>query len=144
MPLPIQSSSSASATAARRKSLEQIMSENEAHGLKRSLTATQLILLGVGSTIGAGIYVMTGTAAAEYAGPSVLVSFVVAALACLFTAFSYGELSSTLPVSGSAYSYAYISMGEKVAWIVGWLLLLEYGISCAAVAAGLSGYASSL
>ncbi|KXV30075.1 amino acid permease [Gluconobacter japonicus] len=143
MPLPIQSSASA-ATTARRKSLEQIMSENESHGLKRSLTATQLILLGVGSTIGAGIYVMTGTAAAEYAGPSVLISFVVAALACLFTAFSYGELSSTLPVSGSAYSYAYISMGEKVAWIVGWLLLLEYGISCAAVAAGLSGYASSL
>lgn len=144
MSLPIQSSSSDAAPTARRKSLEQIMSENESHGLKRSLTATQLILLGVGSTIGAGIYVMTGTAAAEYAGPSVLISFVIAAMACLFTAFSYGELSSTLPVSGSAYSYAYISMGEKVAWIVGWLLLLEYGISCAAVAAGLSGYASSL
>ncbi|EHH68511.1 amino acid permease [Gluconobacter morbifer G707] len=120
------------------------MFENDTSGLKRSLTATQLVVLGVGSTIGAGIYVMTGTAAAEYAGPSILISFVIAALACLFTAFSYGELSSTLPVSGSAYSYAYISMGERVAWIVGWLLLLEYGISCAAVAAGLSGYASSL
>jgi len=101
-------------------------------------------MLGVGSTIGAGIYVMTGTAAAEYAGPSILVSFVIAALACLFTAFSYGELSSSLPVSGSAYSYAYVSMGERAAWTVGWLLLLEYGISCAAVASGLSGYATSL
>ncbi|MFT9220075.1 amino acid permease [Gluconobacter oxydans] len=128
----------------RRKTLEQVLFENDTNGLKRSLTATQLIILGVGSTIGAGIYVMTGTAAAEYAGPSVLISFVIAALACLFTAFSYGELSSTLPVSGSAYSYAYISMGEKAAWMVGWLLLLEYGISCSAVAAGLSGYASSL
>lgn len=128
----------------RRKTLEQIMAEYNNSGLKRSLTATQLIMLGVGSTIGAGIYVMTGTAAAEYAGPSILISFVIAALACLFTAFSYGELASSLPVSGSAYSYAYVSMGEGAAWTVGWLLLLEYGISCAAVASGLSGYATSL
>lgn len=129
---------------ARRKPLEQILAEFHNNGLKRSLSATQLVLLGVGSTIGAGIYVMTGTAAAEYAGPSVLISFVIAALACLFTAFSYGELASSMPVSGSAYSYAYVSMGETAAWTVGWLLVLEYGISCAAVASGLSGYATSL
>lgn len=131
-------------SSARRKPLDQIVAEFETHGLKRSLTATQLVLLGVGSTIGAGIYVMTGTAAAEYAGPSIIISFVIAALACLFTAFSYGELASCMPVSGSAYSYAYVSMGEGAAWTVGWLLLLEYGISCAAVASGLSGYATSL
>lgn len=135
---------SARPESARRKPLEQIMTEFQTHGLKRSLTATQLVLLGVGSTIGAGIYVMTGTAAAQYAGPSILLSFIVAALACLFTAFSYGELASCMPVSGSAYSYAYVSMGERAAWTVGWLLLLEYGISCAAVASGLSGYATSL
>ncbi|GAJ29369.1 amino acid permease [Acidomonas methanolica] len=128
----------------RRKPLDQILAEFETNGLKRTLTASQLVLLGVGSTIGAGIYVMTGTAAAEYAGPSILLSFVIAALACLFTAFSYGELASSMPVSGSAYSYAYVSMGEVAAWTVGWLLVLEYGISCGAVASGLSGYATSL
>lgn len=101
------------------------MRENNTHGLKRSLTATQLVMLGIGSVIGAGIYVTIGTASAEFAGPSVMVSFVIAALACLFTALAYGELASTLPVSGSAYSYAYITMGEKAAWVVGWLLLLE-------------------
>lgn len=129
---------------ARRKTLAQITAENEHHGLKKSLTATQLLLLGVGTIIGAGIYVMTGTAAAEYAGPAVMLSFVLAAIGCLFTALCYGELASTYPVSGSAYSYAYISMGEKMAWTVGWVLLLDYGISCTAVAAGLSGYANSL
>lgn len=136
---------SPSSGGARRKPFEQALADcDSTGGLKRSLSATQLVLLGIGSIVGAGIYVMTGTAAAEYAGPSVLLSFVLAALACLFTAFSYGELASTLPVSGSAYSYAYISMGEKAAWLAGWLLLLEYGVSCAAVASGLSGYAVSL
>jgi len=127
-----------------RKSIEQIEQEAHNHGLTRSLSAFQLIMLGIGSTIGAGIYVMTGTAAAEYAGPAILLSFVVAGLSCLFTALSYGELSSTMPVAGSAYSYAYVSMGEVAAWATGWLLLLEYGISCAGVASGFSGYATSL
>lgn len=128
----------------RRKTLDQITAENDSHTLKRSLTATQLLFMGVGTTVGAGVYVMTGTAAANYAGPSVLLSFLIAAAACLFTALCYGELASTFPVSGSAYSYAYISMGEKTAWTVGWLLLLEYGISCTGVASGLSGYLTSL
>lgn len=127
-----------------RKSLAQIEAETNSHGLKRSLGALNLTMLGIGSTIGAGIYVMTGTAAANYAGPAILLSFLVAGLACLFTALSYGELASTMPVSGSAYTYAYASMGELAAWIVGWLLLLEYGISCAGVASGFSGYATSL
>ncbi len=127
----------------RRKSLERIEQENGAQRLTRTLGPLQLTMLGVGSTIGAGIYVMTGTAAANYAGPSILLSFVVAGLACLFTALAYGELASAMPVSGSAYTYAYVSMGEAWAWGVGWLLLLEYGISCAGVAAGFSGYAVS-
>ena len=127
-----------------RKSLAQIEAETDSHGLKRSLGALNLTMLGIGSTIGAGIYVMTGAAAANYAGPAILVSFLVACLACVFTALSYGELASTMPVSGSAYTYAYASMGEVAAWVVGWLLLLEYGISCAGVAAGFSGYATSL
>ena len=127
-----------------RKTLEQIEAETHSAGLKRSLGALNLTMLGIGSTIGAGIYVMTGTAAANYAGPAILLSFVVACLACVFTALSYGELASTMPVSGSAYTYAYASMGELAAWVVGWLLLLEYGISVAGVAAGFSGYATSL
>lgn len=128
----------------RRKSLQRIEKENSTQRLSRILGPLQLTMLGVGSTIGAGIYVMTGTAAANYAGPSILLSFIVAGVACLFTALSYGELASSMPVSGSAYTYAYVSMGERWAWAVGWLLLLEYGISCAGVAAGFSGYAVSL
>ncbi|MFT9189289.1 MAG: amino acid permease, partial [Acetobacter orientalis] len=102
----------------RRKSLERIEAENSAQRLSRSLGPLQLTMLGVGSTIGAGIYVMTGTAAANYAGPSILLSFIIAGLACLFTALSYGELASAMPVSGSAYTYAYVSMGEGWAWAV--------------------------
>ncbi|WP_203414791.1 APC family permease [Entomobacter blattae] len=120
-----------------------MQAELHSHGLKRSLGRFQLTMLGIGSIVGAGIYVMTGMAASVYAGPAILVSFVVAGLACLFTAFSYGELASVMPVSGSAYSYAYLSLGEVFAWGVGWLLLLEYGISDASVAAGFSGYLTS-
>ena len=131
-------------TPLRRKTLARIEKENGQQRLKKTLGPLQLTMLGVGSTIGAGIYVMTGTAAADYAGPSILLSFIVAGIACLFTALSYAELASVMPVSGSAYTYAYVSMGEGWAWAVGWLLLLEYGISCAGVAAGFSGYAASL
>lgn len=128
----------------KRKSLEQITKEANSHGLRRCLGPWQLTTIGVGATIGAGIFVMTGTAAANYAGPSVVLSFIVAAIACLFTAFSYGELSSTIPVAGSAYSYAYTSLGEKFAWAVGWLLLLEYGVTAISVASGFSSYSVSL
>ncbi|EUK19309.1 APC family permease [Commensalibacter papalotli (ex Servin-Garciduenas et al. 2014)] len=128
----------------KRKSLEQITQEANSHGLKRCLGPWQLTTIGVGATIGAGIFVMTGTAAANYAGPAVVLSFIVAAIACLFTAFSYGELSSTIPVAGSAYSYAYTSLGEKFAWAVGWLLLLEYGVTAISVASGFSSYSASL
>ena len=127
-----------------RKPVAHVEAEIAAHGLKRTLGPLNLTMLGVGSTIGAGIYVMTGTAAANYAGPAVLLSFLLAGLACVFTALSYGELASVMPVSGSAYTYAYVAVGEVFAWITGWLLLLEYGISTAAVATGFSGYATSL
>ncbi len=127
-----------------RKPIADVEAEIASHGLKRTLGPLNLTMLGVGSTIGAGIYVMTGSAAAHYAGPAVLLSFLLAGLACAFTALSYGELASVMPVSGSAYTYAYVAVGEVFAWVTGWLLLLEYGISTAAVAAGFSGYATSL
>ena len=91
-----------------RKPVAHVEAEIAAHGLKRTLGPVNLIMLGVGTTIGAGIYVMTGTAAANYAGPAVLLSFLLAGLACAFTALSYGELASVMPVSGSAYTYAYV------------------------------------
>ncbi|MDI2112163.1 APC family permease [Commensalibacter nepenthis] len=128
----------------KRKSLEQITKEADSHNLHRCLGPWRLTTIGVGATVGAGIFVMTGTAAANFAGPAVVLSFIIAAIACLFTALSYGELSSTIPVAGSAYSYAYTSLGEKFAWAVGWLLLLEYGISAVSVASGFSSYSVSL
>jgi basic amino acid/polyamine antiporter, APA family len=127
-----------------RKSLASIQSESQTHGLKRSLGPVQLMLLGIGCIIGAGIYVMTGTAAANYAGPAVIVSFLIAGLACGFTALCYAELASTLPVSGSSYTYTYAALGEVFAWSLGWLLMLEYGLAGSALAVGLSGYLASL
>lgn len=131
----------------KRKSLETLSplaASEEDKGLKRCLGPWRLTMLGVGSTVGAGIFVMTGTAAANFAGPAIILSFILASIACLFTALSYGELASTFPTAGSAYSYAYVSLGEKFAWIVGWLLLLEYGISSVSVASGFSSYSVSL
>ncbi|AKM09486.1 amino acid permease [Croceicoccus naphthovorans] len=127
-----------------RKSLADIHVDIQSNGLKRSLGPVQLVLLGIGCIVGAGIYVMTGAAAANYAGPAVLLSFVLAGLACGFTGLCYAELASTLPVSGSSYSYTYASLGEVAAWTIGWLLMLEYGLAGSALAAGLSGYLSSL
>ncbi len=109
-------------------------------GLRRCLSATDLVLLGIGGIIGAGIFVLTGIAAATDAGPAIVVSFLVAGLACAFTALSYAELASAIGGSGSAYGYAYAGLGEIVAWIVGWDLVLEYGVATAAVAIGWSGY----
>jgi APA family basic amino acid/polyamine antiporter len=126
-----------------RKPVSQIQSECEKSELKRSLGALNLISLGIGCIIGAGIFVMTGQAAAQYAGPAIMLSFVLAGLACAFAGLCYAELASTLPVSGSAYTYAYASLGEVFAWIMGWLLLLEYGLAASTVAVGWSGYVVS-
>ena len=127
-----------------RKSVSKIQDEGNNHELKRSLSAMNLISLGIGCIIGTGIFVLTGQAAAQYAGPAVMISFVLAGLACAFAALCYAELASALPVSGSAYTYAYATLGETVAWAMGWLLILEYGLASATVAVGWSGYVVSL
>jgi len=128
----------------RRKSVAQIQAEHEHGELKRSLGALNLVLLGIGCIIGTGIFVLTGRAAAQWAGPAIMISFVITGLLCAFVALCYAELASALPVSGSAYSYTYTSMGEIVAWIMGLLLLLEYGLAASTVAVGWSGYFVSL
>src|SRR5450432_4371316 len=127
-----------------RKSVGQIQAEHEHGELKRSLGALNLVLLGIGCIIGTGIFVLTGRAAAQYAGPAIMISFVITGLLCTFVALCYAELASVLPVSGSAYSYSYVSMGEIVAWIMGLLLLLEYGLAASTVSVGWSGYFVSL
>ncbi len=127
-----------------KKSVQAIQQEAEACQLKRSLSALNLISLGIGCIIGAGIFSLTGQQTAVYAGPAIMISFVFAAMACAFAALCYAELASTLPVSGSAYTYAYATLGELAAWIMGWLLLLEYGIAASTVAVSWSGYMVSL
>ena len=110
------------------------------HGLKRCLSAWDLAFLGIGAIIGTGIFVLTGIAAATQSGPAVMLSFVIAGLACAFAALSYAELSASVGGCGSAYGYSYAAFGEMIAFIIGWDLLLEYGISVAAVANGWAGY----
>lgn len=108
--------------------------------LRRTLTGTQLILLGIGAVIGAGIFVLTGQAAAEHAGPAIMLSFVLAGIACAFAGLCYAEFAAMMPVSGSAYSYSYATLGEFVAWFIGWCLVLEYLFAASTVAVGWSGY----
>jgi basic amino acid/polyamine antiporter, APA family len=118
-----------------------------AHGggeLKRVLTARHLIMLGIGAVIGAGIFVITGQAAALHAGPALVISFIIAGFACALAGLCYAEFAAMLPVSGSAYSYSYATLGEYVAWFVGWNLVLEYLFAAATVAAGWSGYFNEL
>ncbi len=128
----------------RKKSVDQVQSEFDHGELKRTLGPIHLVLFGIGCIIGAGIFVRTGTAAAQYAGPAVILSFVIAGIVCAFAGLCYAELASMLPVSGSAYTYAYTTIGEFGAWIMGALLLLEYALAASVVAVGWSGYAVSL
>ncbi len=127
-----------------KKPVEDVINESKSGHLKRSLGAWNLISLGIGAVIGSGIFVIVGTASALHAGPAIVLSFILAGIASGFTALCYAELASTLPVSGSAYTYSYVSLGEIFAWIMGWLLILEYGVSSATVAVGWSGYFNSL
>ena len=127
-----------------RKTVAQVQRETETSELKRSLGPWNLVFLGIGCIIGAGIFVRTGNAAALHAGPAVLLSFVVAGIVCAFAGLCYAELSSTLPVSGSAYTYSYTTLGEFAAWVMGALLLLEYGLAASVVSVGWSGYVVSL
>jgi APA family basic amino acid/polyamine antiporter len=115
----------------------------EKNSLKRSLTKWNLVTLGIGAIIGAGIFVLTGQAAASYAGPGIVISFIVAATACTFAGLCYAEFASLIPISGSAYTYSYATMGEFIAWIIGWDLILEYLFGASTVAVGWSGYVVS-
>ncbi|MBN8281209.1 MAG: amino acid permease [Gammaproteobacteria bacterium] len=127
-----------------RKTVEQMHAEHAKGELKRTLGALNLVLLGIGCIIGTGIFVLTGRAAANFAGPGIMISFIITGLLCTFVALCYAELASAVPVSGSAYSYSYAAMGEMAAWIMGLLLVLEYGLAAATVAVGWSGYLVSL
>lgn len=129
-----------------KKSIKTLLNEAQEsqHVMKRSLGAVTLIAMGIGAIIGAGIFVLTGQAAAEYAGPGILISFILAALICVFAALCYAEFASLIPISGSAYTYAYATMGELIAWIIGWGLTMEYLFSAATVSVGWSGYIVSL
>jgi APA family basic amino acid/polyamine antiporter len=127
------------------KPIEKAAEEKEAtHSFKRVLNGFHLILLGIGSIIGTGIFVLTGTAAAGHAGPALAISFIISGLGCLCAGLCYAEFASTIPLSGSAYSYAYATIGEFLAWIIGWDLILEYLVGAATVASGWSGYAVKL
>jgi basic amino acid/polyamine antiporter, APA family len=126
----------------RRKPVATLMAEagGGSSSLKRALGALDLTLLGIGAIVGAGIFVLTGVAAAEYAGPAIVISFVVSGFACAMAALCYAEFAAMIPVAGSAYSYSYATMGELVGWIIGWDLVLEYAVASGGVAVGWSGY----
>ena len=129
------------------KPIKAILAEaNEAHehSLKRALGPINLITIGIGGIIGAGIFVLTGTAAAQFAGPAIVISYIIAGIGCIFAGLCYAEFASMLPIAGSAYTYGYATMGEIVAWIIGWALVLEYAFGAATVAVGWSGFVSSL
>ncbi len=126
------------------KSVDQLRADAEhSHGMKRALTAMDLVLLGIGAIIGTGIFVLTGRAAAVNAGPAVALSFIAAGFASVFAGLCYAEMAAMIPIAGSAYTYSYATMGELVAWIIGWDLILEYLVAAAAVSVGWSGYVSA-
>ncbi len=130
-----------------RKSVADIVGSADAeggHSLSKALGATSITAMGIGAIIGAGIFVLTGTAAAQFAGPSIILSFVLGGIACAFVGLCYSELAAMLPVCGSSYTYTYATLGEIFAWIIGWDLILEYAMGAATVAVGWSGYIVSL
>ena len=126
----------------RLKTLENMLSEANGRGqeLKRTLTAANLVALGIGCIIGTGIFVLTGTAAANHAGPALTISFIISALGCVMAGLCYAEFAAMIPIAGSAYSYSYATLGEFIAWFIGWDLILEYLFASATVAVGWSGY----
>ena len=127
-----------------KKPLEQLLAQaqDSEKGLKRSLSAYNLVALGIGAIIGAGLFSITGVAAATNAGPAITISFVVAAFGCAFAGLCYAEFASMIPVAGSAYTYSYATLGEFIAWIIGWDLVLEYALGAATVAISWSRYLS--
>src|SRR5437867_2902681 len=129
---------------ATRKSLVDLQAEAGKPTLRRALGPLNLTALGIGSIIGTGIFVLTGTAASQNAGPALIVSMIIAGVGCAFAGLCYAEFSAMIPVAGSAYTYAYATMGELLAWIIGWDLIREYALATATVAVGWSGYFRSL
>jgi len=129
-----------------KKPLEQVLAQaaDNEKGLKRTLGATNLVALGIGAIIGAGLFVRTAAASAEAAGPAVTLSFVVAAIGCAFAGLCYAEFASMIPIAGSAYAYSYVTMGELVAWIIGWALIMEYALGAATVSIAWSEYLNNL
>jgi APA family basic amino acid/polyamine antiporter len=128
----------------RKKDIALLTPEESQGQLKRTMGMLDMILLGIGCVIGTGIFVITGVAAAENAGPGIIISFIISGLACLFTALAYAELASMVPVAGTVYAYSYASIGEIAAWITGWCLILEYSVGASVVAAGWSGCMASI
>lgn len=128
----------------RTKSITAMRTLAQSSGMKKSLGAMDLILLGIGCVIGTGIFVLTGVAAAQYAGPAVMASFIISGIACAFAGLAYAEFASIVPSAGSAYTYTYASLGEFLAFLVGWNLILEYTVTSSAVASGWSGYVVGL
>ena len=130
----------------RTKSIEQSIADTDDpdHKLRRDLTAVDLVVFGVGVIIGAGIFVLTGTVAASNSGPALALSFLIAAIACGLAGLCYAEFASTVPVAGSAYTFSYATLGELVAWIIGWDLVLEFTIGAAALSVSFSGYLQEL
>src|SRR5881398_3592846 len=129
-----------------KKPIAQLMaaSAETEKGLKRTLGVGSLIALGIGAIIGAGLFVRTAAAAGEHAGPAVTLSFIVAAIGCAFAGLCYAEFASMIPIAGSAYTYAYTTMGELVAWIIGWALILEYALGAATVSIAWSEFLNKL
>ena len=128
----------------RKKSIDELQAVAAASGMLKNLAAIDLLMLGIGAVIGTGIFVLTGVAAAKYAGPAVPLSFILSGLTCALAGLAYAEFASIVPASGSAYTYAYASLGEFIAFIVGWNLILEYTVTSSAVAVGWSGYVVGL
>src|SRR5204862_2545134 len=127
-----------------KKSLDALRADAQRGLPKRSLGPLNLTALGIGSIIGTGIFVLTGTAASQNAGPALVISMLISAVGCAFAGLCYAEFASMVPVAGSAYTYAYATAGELFAWIIGWDLILEYALSTSTVAVGWSGYFVSL
>src|SRR6185312_3134547 len=129
-----------------KKTIQQLLatSTEGEHTLKRTLTAGNLVALGIGAIIGAGLFVRTAAAAGEHAGPAVTISFIIAAIGCAFAGLCYAEFASIIPIAGSAYTYAYATMGEIIAWIIGWALVLEYALGAATVSISWSEYINNL
>src|SRR5437763_14340125 len=129
----------------RRKSVTELQQEAQTdHSLKRALGALNLTMLGIGAIIGTGIFVLTGTVAAQNSGPAVVLSFVLAGVASIFAALCYSEFASLVPMAGSAYTYGYATLGELLAWIIGWDLILEYALGAVTVSIGWSGYVAAI